>query len=193
MLDSPLTILLFGISAASGIASLMARRRAQPTLASLSDEDLIAALANLHPTNPEITARRHAPHAGTGPAFGSHSDSEICEVVHPKCVSSVSEHDEEWRLSSKNSTDAGQRSGSDEAGKLLGLCERTWRPEYNAWSHTCDAGPFLIVATLFLSLAIALVVLCVGGVIAEINKAKRSGVHVDAIIRDARSRSHQRG
>lgn len=76
---------------------------------------------------------------------------------------------------------------------MLGLCERAWRPEYNAWSHTCEAGGFLIMAALFLSAAIALVVLCVGGVIAEINKAKRSGIDVDAIIRDARRKAYQRG
>jgi hypothetical protein len=76
---------------------------------------------------------------------------------------------------------------------LLGLCERTWRPEYNAWSHTCDAGAFVIMAALFLSVAIALVAVSIGWVIIEINKAKRSGIDVDAIIRDARRTAYERG
>jgi hypothetical protein len=53
MLDSPITLLLIGISAASAIASLAARRRrrqsppAPPALSTLSDRDLLAALAAL--------------------------------------------------------------------------------------------------------------------------------------------------
>jgi hypothetical protein len=76
---------------------------------------------------------------------------------------------------------------------LLGLCQRTWYPNQQEWRTTCEDGMFIIFMALFLSLAVGLIALCVGWAIAEIHKAKRTGIDVDGIIRDARRRAHERG
>jgi hypothetical protein len=82
MLDSPITLLLIGISAASAIASLAARRRrrqsppAPLTLSTLSDRDLLAALAALQ------TDGRPAPY----PASAIPTGSEIRDQNHSASV-----------------------------------------------------------------------------------------------------------
>lgn len=100
MVDSPLTIVLLGISAASAIASLIARRRSRPTpLGPFSDEDLFAALVKLTTTNSNITPQPHAPVDCTTPAFVSHPLAEMREVVHSESVRSQPRSEDELRRS----------------------------------------------------------------------------------------------
>lgn len=77
--------------------------------------------------------------------------------------------------------------------RLLGLCYRIWEPAYNNYRLHCETGLFLLFCAFVLALAIGLVVLCVGWALAQIQKAKRSGIDVESIIRDARSRAYQHG
>jgi hypothetical protein len=96
MLDSPITLLLLGISAASAIASYSAARRrrrsraqpsALPALSHLSDEDLLAALAALQPgtdhrginTSAEFAPHRHTERAASQPVSAMRSASKIRE------------------------------------------------------------------------------------------------------------------
>jgi hypothetical protein len=105
MFDSPITLLLLGISAASAIATFTAARRrrrtrpAPPALATLSDGDLLAALASLDPqaTNAQTTAQRRATHTTHHSISVTHPAPEMREPNHPASVSSVIDQNHEVR------------------------------------------------------------------------------------------------
>jgi hypothetical protein len=93
MLDSPITLLLLGISAASAIASYAAHRRrkqrqaALPTLSILTDADLMAALAALSApgpdgTNTPVIAQQHAAPPARHSISVTHPASEMREADH---------------------------------------------------------------------------------------------------------------
>jgi hypothetical protein len=107
MLDSPLTLILLGISAASAIASFTAARRRRtrstpPALSTLTDADLLAALAALEPhaTSASSTAQPRASRQATDVISAMHAASRMREVDHPKSVSGAIEqgHDVRRRL-----------------------------------------------------------------------------------------------
>jgi hypothetical protein len=77
--------------------------------------------------------------------------------------------------------------------RLLGLCYRVWEPAYNNYRLHCETGLFVIFCAFMLAVAIGLIVLCIGWAFAQIQKAKRSGINVESIIRDARRRAYVRG
>lgn len=104
MFDSPITLLLLGISAASALASYAAARRrrarsAQPALSALSDADLLATLASLEPraTNAQTTAQLRAAHPVRHSIFEMHAASRTREPDYPESVSLAIEHDHEVR------------------------------------------------------------------------------------------------
>jgi hypothetical protein len=105
MLDSPITLLLLGISAASAIASYAAHRRKRqsqqlsaPALSNLSDADLLAALASLQPsdTNAAAIAQHRAAHPARHSISVAHPASEIRDAHYPVSATWV-EHDVEVR------------------------------------------------------------------------------------------------
>jgi hypothetical protein len=104
MLDSPITLILLGISAASALASYTAARRrrarsAPPALSALSDADLLAALAALQPraTSMSGTTQRSAAHTPQHSISATHSVPGIREAGHPESVSLAIEQDHEVR------------------------------------------------------------------------------------------------
>ena len=97
MLDSPLTLVLLGISAASAIASLIARPRSRPPLANSTDEDLLVALGYLEATNTEMTTQPRAPHDRAGPELVSHPTFEMRDAIRPKSVRSSAQTNEQRR------------------------------------------------------------------------------------------------
>lgn len=105
MFDSPITLLLLGISAASAIASYTAHRRrrrtrpAPPALATLSDADLLAALASLEPpgTNAQTTSQLRAARVAAHSISVTHPASSMREPEHPMSVTSTIEQSHEVR------------------------------------------------------------------------------------------------
>lgn len=105
MLDSPITLLLLGISAASAIASYTAHRRrsrqALPDLSTLSEAELLAALAALETQGNDArsTAQTHASQVATHSISAMHAASRIREAGHPKSVSLIEQdHDVRRRI-----------------------------------------------------------------------------------------------
>lgn len=101
MLDSPITLLLLGISAASALASYAAARRrrarsAPPALATLGDKDLAAVLATLQSNDAPDTAQLPAQQTDRHSVSGTHSTTAIRDARYPQPVR-WSEHDPEVR------------------------------------------------------------------------------------------------
>lgn len=91
MFDSPITLLLLGISAASAIASYTAHRRRKrldaSALTNLTDADLLAALTALQSTTTPGGAQRHTEHGAQHSASVMHSHPEMRDLLHPESVS----------------------------------------------------------------------------------------------------------
>ena len=107
MLDSPIALVLLGISAASAIASYtMGRRKrrqiplASAPLTTLTDEALLAALAALQlepdppANNASIATQRRDPHAVQHPISATHSASRMREPNHSKSATGRTEDPE---------------------------------------------------------------------------------------------------
>jgi hypothetical protein len=111
MLDSPLTLLLLGLSAAGAIASYTAARRRRhhqpqpappPALSHLTNDDLLAALATLQlgdprTTNTQIAAQQRASRATHPSKSAMRSPPEIRDADNLESASWSNARDVELR------------------------------------------------------------------------------------------------
>lgn len=194
MLDSPLTLILLGISAMSAVASYTAVRRRRrstlPALSALSDADLLATLAALRSNNSSGTAQQGAERTITHSISVMHAASGMRESGHPNSASSASEEEVELR---RNIT----LLVIEEIERRRGR-PRPYLREITMALLVMPWGEFLqqIIGMSLLFLPIIVAIIVMGKIGIEHERAKRSGIDVgqiDKIIEDARRRANRRG